>query len=130
MGFDAGSSDAGLVGTTTSGGTELIEMPVRTPGSEAVGGGAVVVVGGATVVVDGAVVGMVEVGTVGTATDGLVVGAVDTGAVEDAGVLDGAVAPAPQPAARRTSAAMTTTGHAILGPCRRCTRPPAATTAS
>ena len=92
------SSEASFVGTITSGGTDVIEMPASTsPGTT---GAALVVdvvvaaVVGGSVLADVATVGMVVVATVVRAAVDATGAAVGAGGLDDVGAASGVVAPA------------------------------------
>ena len=113
IGFVTLSSDASLVGTMTSGGTDVIEMPSSTArASSVVVTDAVVVVGG-SVSADVAIVGMVVVATVAGAVGAVTGGAVEAEGLGAADVESGT--PAVLHPARSTTAARTAfdlTSHA------------------
>jgi hypothetical protein len=95
IGLVAVSNDAALVGTMTSGGTDVIEMPASTSPSTTVAAPGAVVGGGSVLVAVGSV-GMVVVTTVA--------GGAETGGLGDVGATAGAVAPGPHAAAKSARA--------------------------
>jgi hypothetical protein len=88
MGLVALSRDAGLVGTMTSRGTDVMEIPASTSWSATVVGGDVVVGGGGRVRLDVGPAGIVVGGAGIVVVASVVLAAVD---VDDSGVEDGAV---------------------------------------
>jgi hypothetical protein len=101
IGFVAVSNDTSLVGTMTSGGTEVIEMPAST--SSPTTRTALEAGSGARVVEMVASGGMVVVATVGSGAVDATVGAVEAGGLDDVGAA-GAAPPRPHAAARSATA--------------------------
>jgi hypothetical protein len=120
MGFVALSRDAGPVGTMTSGGTDVMEIPASTSWSATVVGVAVVVVGGGgSVVLDVASVGIVVVASVVLGMVDAVDGGVGTGAVDAVGAAAGKETLGAHPAA--TSKATTSAFDLTVPPTTEAT---------
>jgi hypothetical protein len=115
------SSEASLVGTMTSGGTDVIEMPSITPPTSAV---AVVVVAGGSLA-EVAIVGIVVVATVEGGVRRVTVGVVDAGGSGTEGGATDPAAPGAH-AARSTTAARTTFALTSQPPVEKVPQPTAA----